>query len=92
MHRKNYKEIAAVLAGEFHSSDPNGKASVWKITLSLADVFKQDNIRFDRSRFYEAVFGDSDHLAVRDKFTLESKRSRASEQPRYRPSPHNGWS
>jgi hypothetical protein len=76
MSKKDYIAFAAVLAGEFACATPSEKLVLWRTTLSLADVFKRDNIRFDRSRFYEAVFGDSDHFAVRDNFNrLASKHS-----------------
>jgi hypothetical protein len=83
MYRKNYRDIAGVLAGEFACATPSEKLVLWRTTLSLADVLKQDNIRFDRAKFYEAVFGDSDHFAVRDKAVRE-----ANKQARQRISPH----
>ncbi len=63
MSRKHYRAIGGVLAGSW-ACEPT--MQVWKVTLSIADVFAQDNPRFDRARFYEFVFGTRDHFAARD--------------------------
>ena len=56
MTRKNYREVAAILAGDLATcTTPAERQKVRGITLSLADMFKRDNSRFDRDRFYEAV-------------------------------------
>ena len=68
MSRKDFIAIARILAGDFATATPAEKGKVWAITLSLADYFASANPRFDRARFYAAVLGDSDPLAVRDKF------------------------
>ena len=58
MTRKDFEKIAGVLSGSWHLA-PNGDAAktVWLTTLSMADVLAQSNPRFDRDRFYVAVFG-----------------------------------
>jgi predicted secreted Zn-dependent protease len=56
MTRKHYVEIAAVLAGDNASAASDAERTrIAKITFSLADVFKRDNARFDRSQSYGAV-------------------------------------
>jgi hypothetical protein len=57
MSRKNYVKMAGILAGDFACADAKGKAAIFRVTLSLADYFQSDNPRFDRSKFYTAVFG-----------------------------------
>jgi hypothetical protein len=70
MTQKDYIKIAADLAGAY-AMDKTG--AIWCLTLSLADTFAQDNPRFDRSKFYAAVMGTSDHFAARDKIFTESQ-------------------
>ncbi len=56
MSRKHYVAVAAVLAGErAMARDDHERRTVDNIARSVADVFKQDNGRFDRQRFYAAV-------------------------------------
>lgn len=63
MSSKDHIAIGNVLAGEWATSHSD---SIWRATLSIADVFKQDNARFDRTRFYYHVFGENQY-AARDK-------------------------
>ena len=58
MSTKDFKAIAAILAGDFATATPAEKGKVWVITLSLADYFAKSNPRFDRSKFYAAVKGE----------------------------------
>jgi hypothetical protein len=69
MSRKHYVAVAAMLAGEYamaHHAVNNGQPHDGKtqlrtldnVTRSLADMFKQDNSRFDRGRFYTAAGSD----------------------------------
>lgn len=56
MTRKHYVEVAGILAGDLATAANEGeRLKVRGIALSLADVFKRDNARFDRQRFYDAV-------------------------------------
>lgn len=56
MSRKHYVEVAAILAGDLATASNEGERNkVRGIALSLADMFKRDNSRFDRERFYAAV-------------------------------------
>lgn len=71
MTRKHFTEIASILSGTFASATPECKGPIWGMTLSLADYFQSVNPNFDRSRFYTAVLGSSDHFAVRDEFQAE---------------------
>ncbi len=57
MSRKDYNAIANVLAGDFATATLSQREKVRAIVLSLADVFAKDNPRFQRDRFYAAVFG-----------------------------------
>jgi hypothetical protein len=66
----NSAKIASILAGDFAIATPAEKGIVWKITLSVADGFSQCDPSFDRSAFYTAVFGNSDHFTVRDAIYL----------------------
>ena len=61
MSRKHYKEIASVIAGEtapFRASPTRTNSIQYNtaanIARSVADMFKRDNARFDRARFYTA--------------------------------------
>lgn len=61
MTRKDYVKFAAMLAGEMAiAQDKVGTKrevavdAVRCIILMTADIFAQDNPRFDRQRFYEA--------------------------------------
>ena len=55
MSRKTYIEAAAILAGERAlARDDHERRTIDNIARSLADMFKQDNGRFDRQRFYAA--------------------------------------
>jgi hypothetical protein len=57
--------IAELLAGEYalarHNIEPAQTMTVLtlnNVARSLADIFKQDNSRFDRQRFYDACGSD----------------------------------
>lgn len=78
LSRKNYVAFAGILAGDYASSDREGKLALFRATLSLADYFAGDNPRFDRQRFYAAVFGSSDLDRVREDFTPPALRAVAS--------------
>lgn len=67
MSRKDYIAIGGVLAGSWATATPAEKGIIWVTTLSIADVFARDNPRFDRSKFYAYVLGDSNHFAARDR-------------------------
>lgn len=57
MIRKDYIAFRNLLAGEMavaRSNDLNAQATVRNIILSVADVFAQNNPRFDREKFYQA--------------------------------------
>jgi hypothetical protein len=62
MTKKHYEKFAALFAGEVSMaktfSDPTAKVAaleaVKSIILSTADIFAQDNPRFDREKFYAA--------------------------------------
>ena len=67
MSRKDYIAIAKILRAQWETANMHdtSKGVIWTTTLSVADVFAQDNVRFDRAKFYEYVFGTSDHFAAR---------------------------
>ncbi len=55
MSRKHYVAVASVLAADRAIARTDGERRVIdNIARSLADVFKRDNGRFDRQRFYVA--------------------------------------
>jgi len=56
MTAKDYRAIAAILAGDLATAANEGeRLKVRGIALSLADYFAQTNARFDRTTFYAAV-------------------------------------
>lgn len=56
MSRKDYIKIASILDAEAALAvEPETVARIANITRSIADVFKQDNPRFDRDSFYAAA-------------------------------------
>lgn len=63
MSRKDYVAIGDVLAGQWATTHSE---AIWKVTLSIADVFKRDNERFDRVRFYYYVFGKNQYTARKE--------------------------
>ena len=67
MSRKHYRAIADVLAAEYvlYGSDPDVEIVLRNVMLSLADICKQDNPRFDRERFYNAC-GIPQYLPMRE--------------------------
>lgn len=54
--RKHYKKIAEVIREEADAMGGNigGYAAVTSLALTLADVFAEDNPRFDKQRFMKA--------------------------------------
>jgi hypothetical protein len=56
MSRKDYVALAAVIAGEVACAGGNKYKlrTASNVARSMADVFKRDNSRFDRQRFYTA--------------------------------------
>lgn len=67
MSRKDYVAFAFVLAGQWACKTSREELlTVWDTTVSLATVLEADNERFDRGRFYHAVFG-TDQWAARNK-------------------------
>lgn len=55
MSRKHFVAVAAILAGERAlATTAAERRSIDNIARLLADVFKRDNGRFDRQRFYDA--------------------------------------
>ena len=60
MTKKDYIDVASVLAGDLAAAGPGEKRVVRNIALSLADKFTQANSRFDRAKFYTAVGLTSD--------------------------------
>ena len=54
MSKEDYQTVALVLNAEL-SITPDANNTVRSITYSLADVFQQDNPRFNREIFYGAV-------------------------------------
>lgn len=61
MSRKDYESLAAVINGERACAGGNKDRlrTASNIARSMADVFKRDNSRFDRERFYAACGLDS---------------------------------
>jgi len=56
MSRKDYRAFADILAGDLATCETDGeRRKVACIALSMEDVFKRDNPRFDRQRFREAA-------------------------------------
>lgn len=66
MTNKDHSAIARILAGDYACSTPEGKRAIWRVTLSLADLFVRDDPDFSRRSFYRAVFGVEDHFAALD--------------------------
>lgn len=57
MTRKDYVKFAALFAGEVALSKQDGivaEGTIKSIIYSTADIFAQDNPRFDRQKFYAA--------------------------------------
>jgi hypothetical protein len=50
MSRKDYERIASVLAG-VRQTNPDARVQLNVVSMTLADVFADDNPRFDRTRF-----------------------------------------
>jgi hypothetical protein len=59
MTRKDYVKFAALFFGEMAIAKSQrsevAMLAVRNIILSTADIFAQDNPRFDRARFYKAA-------------------------------------
>ena len=62
MTSKDFIAIANILAGDYATASPAERGKVLVITLSLADYFASVNENFDRSKFYAAVFGDTNKV------------------------------
>ncbi len=56
MHAKHYVAVAAVLAAEYQVATEDQREGLDRVIHGLAGVFQQDNPRFDRARFMDAVF------------------------------------
>lgn len=58
MSRKDYRRFADLFAGEMaiadHMNNGSARLQIRHIIASTADIFAQDNPRFDRQRFYDA--------------------------------------
>lgn len=59
MSRKDYEAIASVIRGEIAIAenvynDDVARRTAVSIARSIAERFAQDNLRFDRSKFYAA--------------------------------------
>jgi hypothetical protein len=76
MTQKHFIALAATLAAAFSTGTVEVKLAIWSLTLSQADVCAQANDNFNRDRFYAAVFGTSDHFAIRD--ALKAERNAVS--------------
>jgi hypothetical protein len=58
MSQKDFTAIARIIRGDVATATPAQFQKLFVVTLSLADYFQQANPRFDRSKFYDACFGD----------------------------------
>ncbi len=59
MSKKDYKKFAVVLKNYYSAySDPaksGGSRTMWQsLVLDLADLFAEDNRKFDRNKFFDA--------------------------------------
>lgn len=54
MHRKNYEAIASVLSNVRGERHGNGTVAMLDVSARLADLFAEDNPKFDRHRFLVA--------------------------------------
>lgn len=56
--QKDYQKMADILAGEIacypNDIDVDIRLAIRRVALSTADMFAQDNPRFNRARFYVA--------------------------------------
>jgi hypothetical protein len=63
--KRHYESIARILPSHYNTVNPTNdyetgyKDGRWSAISSLADMFEQDNPRFDRERFIKAVRGES---------------------------------
>jgi hypothetical protein len=90
MTAKDFIAIADVLAGQWAvESTREAKLAVWTTTLSMADLCAKGNSRFDRERFYAAVFGTKDHFAARDSALRSLPAHVAATQPTRRESAYD---
>lgn len=57
MTRKHFEKFAALFAGELsvNRDNPSAVLAIRALIMSTADIFAQDNPRFDRERFYLAA-------------------------------------
>jgi hypothetical protein len=58
----DYEAIAAILAAEIsvNRHNPDVVMAVRNIVLSIADMYRRDSSRFNRSRFYRAAGLEAD--------------------------------
>jgi hypothetical protein len=58
----DYESIAAILAAEIsvNRHNPDVVMAVRNIVLSIADMYRRDSSRFNRSRFYRAAGLEAD--------------------------------
>ncbi len=55
MSRKHYIKVAGIIASQYATClTDEERDKVARIAMSLADMFAQDNERFDQVRFYTA--------------------------------------
>jgi hypothetical protein len=56
MSKRHFEAIAAVIAGDLASHRHNDSAyyAIRNVALSMADLFRRENPRFDRVRFLRA--------------------------------------
>lgn len=58
MTRKDYRQLAEDLRIEFKQLDNEAERSSFCLAVRcMVDAMKRNNARFDRAKFYEAVFG-----------------------------------
>ena len=55
MSRKDYVKVASIIHTAIQESGFDGWTSVYEVGRLLADMFADDNPRFDRDRFYDAA-------------------------------------
>jgi hypothetical protein len=59
MTRKHYREIARILHEQYRWTKDTHAEEVVRVTASeLATLCKQDNPRFNRAQFMDAIFDD----------------------------------
>ena len=56
--KKTYKEVARILKLHLDNYELGEKTTVRNIAFEFGATFGLDNPRFDRDRFYKAIFGE----------------------------------